>query len=175
MPSITANAKASLVLLFVLNHLALASPVPFPQNSNQIDNAYSGAGGHASGGSINKGTGGSTGILGGLELVDAFSHNAGNGGTANSGNSVAGGQSVDIGGDQNTAAGSTANAIGNTYTGVGGTADGGSVNGDCGGLINLSSCNAGNGGKANSGASGPLAVAKSTKTKISRIIHLRLD
>ena len=69
----TSPLKFSLVLLL---SLALGVPVhsvPTPQA--EVGNAYSGAGGHASGGGVSKASGSSTGtgVLGGLELIDVFS------------------------------------------------------------------------------------------------------
>lgn len=42
--------KASIVVLFAASHLAAASPVS--SNSNEVNNAFSGSGGNASGGNV---------------------------------------------------------------------------------------------------------------------------
>jgi hypothetical protein len=51
----------------------VADPEPNPQTSNQIGNSYSGAGGHASGGSITSSPPNSAALLGGMSLIDIFS------------------------------------------------------------------------------------------------------
>jgi hypothetical protein len=48
MPSF--NLKTSIVVLFAAHHLAIAAPAP--TNSKQLNNAYSGSGGNASGGHV---------------------------------------------------------------------------------------------------------------------------
>lgn len=68
----TSSLKFSLVLFL---SLALGVPVhsvPTPQA--EVGNAYSGVGGHASGGGVSKSSGSTgAGVLGGLDLIDAFS------------------------------------------------------------------------------------------------------
>lgn len=60
----------------------LVACAPFPAPQLETGSAYSGAGGQALGGSTNTGDGYGLGLLGSPGL---FSHNAGNGGQANSG------------------------------------------------------------------------------------------
>ncbi|KJA25971.1 hypothetical protein HYPSUDRAFT_75617 [Hypholoma sublateritium FD-334 SS-4] len=168
-------ATSSKVALALLLSLALAVPVhsvPTPQA--EVGNAYSGAGGHASGGGVSSGSSTSAGPLGGLELLDVFSHNAGAGGKANSGPAFAG--------KVNTT--NTDDKQGNAYSGAGGTADGGSVSGGVPALVSLFSGNAGKGGSASSGIAaagvdnlGQLGAPaeKGRKFRLARMIRVRRD
>lgn len=146
-----------LIIVIALSPLPAATvpvPVPVPQTSNQINNAYSGVGGKASGGSVTHT--GATGLAG-LKLLEVFSStspplyssspyrerelttsfftdNAGDGGEAKSGNAMTSSGAVNVTGDATS--GATSNVIGNSYSGAGGTANGGNVD-DSGALISL--------------------------------------
>lgn len=129
-------------------------PNPNPDTTNQISNAYSGPGGHASGGGPVTTDLSKSGLLLGLvggDLLDVGSgtplhrilstclildaENGGKGGEANSGPAIPGSSHVTVAGagsstDPNGSASSSkdmSNAIGNSYSGTGGTADGGDV------------------------------------------------
>ncbi|KAF9480462.1 hypothetical protein BDN70DRAFT_877603 [Pholiota conissans] len=142
MPS---TSLLTLILVVALSTLPAATiPLPLPDTDNQVNNAYSGTGGKASGGSVIHST--STGGTG-LTLLSLFSGNAGNGGDAKSGAATTGG-AVNVTGDST---GTTNNVAGNAYTGAGGTANGGDVDGPNSALIEIGSNNAGNGGNASSG------------------------
>ena len=57
--------KASIVVLFAASHLAAASPVS--SNSNEVNNAFSGSGGDASGGNVySSESNNRSGLLGGI-------------------------------------------------------------------------------------------------------------
>ncbi|RXW20000.1 hypothetical protein EST38_g5863 [Candolleomyces aberdarensis] len=169
----------------------IASPEPEPAASpepltslSEVDttrNSYSGAGGNASGGSVNVSPQPSLldAVTGGKSILSMSSENAGNAGDASSGpasstrgggRTLAGGglsrilgpsvKIVPVGGVPNGVPLTGANFdnvalssnSGNAYSGAGGTATGGSVS-TPGSLIDLFSHNAGTGGKAKSGAS----------------------
>lgn len=151
--------KASIAILFVASHLAIAAPVP--DTTNQVNNAYSGGGGHAIGGSVTHNTISGTRLLGGgtgllkifsgissvvsrdiqnIHLPERIIDNAGNGGRANSRPSVAGTPSnlrVGMSTSANNADGNISNTVGNAYSGVGGIADGGPVSGAGDALIDV--------------------------------------
>ncbi|KAG0702697.1 hypothetical protein DFH29DRAFT_486525 [Suillus ampliporus] len=121
---------------------------------NGISNIYTGSGGSAPGGSITAANTNCTGtdlpILGCVgSIVQLDSDNAGNGGVGSSG-------PVDIQRVASKKFGASTSKfkgahIGNVTTGMGGSAPGGSVAGVTGGLIQLGSNNAGNGGTGTSG------------------------
>ena len=68
------NVSASLITLFFAFYLAIAAPVP--DTTNQVDNAYSGIGGHAVGGSVTHNTISGTRLLGGVpSMLKLFSGN----------------------------------------------------------------------------------------------------
>ncbi|KAF8887935.1 hypothetical protein CPB84DRAFT_1749595 [Gymnopilus junonius] len=127
----------SIVSLFIACHLAIAAPVP--DTTNQVDNAYSGVGGHAIGGSVTHNTISGTRLLGGsLGLLKLFSDNAGSGGRANSAPAVATIPSnLRVGTSSSNTDSSTSNIVGNSFSGAGGITDGGSVNGAGDALISL--------------------------------------
>ncbi|KAF8078362.1 hypothetical protein FPV67DRAFT_1663115 [Lyophyllum atratum] len=135
-----------LTLTLIALHTTLTAAVPV----HNSDNAYTEGGGHASGGDVDSDPlhGPLRGLLGG-GLVDVLSHNAGDGGDADSGNALGGIPGLNPkwmgwahgGGDNN----------GNAYTGPGGKAPGGSVKG-AKGIISILSGNAGDGGDAESGS-----------------------
>jgi len=56
--------KTSIVVLFAVSQLAVASPAPF--NSNEVNNAYSGSGGDASGGNVYPESNNKSGLLAGI-------------------------------------------------------------------------------------------------------------
>ncbi|KII93425.1 hypothetical protein PLICRDRAFT_673196 [Plicaturopsis crispa FD-325 SS-3] len=144
--------------------LAAAAPWPLPrQIMVRGGDAYTGAGGKAPGGSVVGSSGGfgsertsGLGSTGGL--VDLFSDNAGQGGDASSGPAGTGRRikfkgykAISSGGGSGGGGGGGSGS--NAYTGVGGSAPGGSVDGKTGGLVELFSGNAGQGGEAGSGPS----------------------
>ncbi|KAL0579811.1 hypothetical protein V5O48_002222 [Marasmius crinis-equi] len=168
-------------------HLALAAPLgeisarhnfpPPTQPTSAIQNesvgAFSGPAGNAEGGSVHEGTAQNDGTLLGelqdLELVEAFSNNAGNGGHADSvteasplekhfklkGTSKSGrkegktkSSSSSSGKHLNYA---SQNQVENVYSGTGGNSKGGDVEGHKG-IIKAFSGNAGDGGSSSSGS-----------------------
>lgn len=68
MPSYT---RAAVLILFASYHLAIAIPVP--DESNQVDNAYSGTGGDASGGRVLSDSNAPKSIFNGGTLLKLFS------------------------------------------------------------------------------------------------------
>ncbi|KDQ63851.1 hypothetical protein JAAARDRAFT_189378 [Jaapia argillacea MUCL 33604] len=98
-------------------------------------------GGNAAGGAVNG--------VEGLGLVNLFSNNAGGGGTAKSGDAKGGS------GDHSTMNKSFSDetVVPKAISGAGGMAPGGSVN-NPGGLVNIMSNNAGQGGQSGSGSAG---------------------
>ena len=145
--------------MLLLSSYTLAKPIPRPQPAsgtfNSNSGGYSGAGGNAIGGSVVASSNTKSGLLdiltGGKSLLSAFSENAGSGGDASSGPSLAGagglGRVLKGGGKSSSSSSSknskgstgsiagvvpglsdlTASQSANAYSGVGGNAGGGSV------------------------------------------------
>ncbi|KAG2075220.1 hypothetical protein BDR04DRAFT_1115200 [Suillus decipiens] len=122
---------------------------------NPIGNVMTGAGGLATGGSIN---GASTNCTTPLDLslgcvgsvINIGSNNAGAGGMGSSGSAAI----QRVGSKKFRTSkfkGIKGVPVGDVSTGMGGSASGGSVSGVPGGLINIGSNNAGNGGTGTSG------------------------
>jgi hypothetical protein len=152
-----------LVILATLRHLVHAAPIPDGTHNINANNAGTGAGGNAGGGSVNsspiKGEEGLLGLLGVGSLLNVNSGNcpfrlimyarihsrnfavgnAGHGGKANSG-SASSRPFRRYGTEKHYEETTNTNETkGNANTGAGGQAPGGSVNGPHG-LINIDSC-----------------------------------
>ncbi|KAF7437062.1 hypothetical protein PC9H_003896 [Pleurotus ostreatus] len=139
--------------LSLIATLALAAPHNKP-NANKESNSFSGAGGNATGGSVEssrpsnerfQGTG-LMSLIGG-SLLQMNANNAGDGGRANSGVSGAGP------GSSGAASRVEGAGVKNAYTGVGGDSTGGSVHNAPPALLQVGSGNAGSGGGSQSGDS----------------------
>ncbi|KAH9487138.1 hypothetical protein JR316_0001207 [Psilocybe cubensis] len=177
MPSYT---RAAVLILFASYHLTIAAPVP--DNSNQVNNAYTGTAGDASGGSVLSESNAPKSIFNGGNLLKLFSGNGGNGKSANSGTASAIlPSSLQVGGsntDGSSSGGTNANSVGNTYSGAGGIAKGGDTVAS-GGLLELFSDNAGSGGSASSGSAGSPVITTTTstrklgKSRIIRVVRMR--
>ncbi|KAK6910283.1 hypothetical protein L486_00054 [Kwoniella mangroviensis CBS 10435] len=141
------SSKITFFAVLSLASMVLGAPVASPDGGS----AYTGVGGQASGGSVQRISEG--GLLN-LDILNIGSDNAGSGGSADSGSALggAGGAGCTLGDLLSGGNG------GSAYTGAGGQANGGNVvEQSYGGLINLhalniGSGNAGNGGSANSGS-----------------------
>jgi hypothetical protein len=153
------STKSTFLFLFAVCQLfaktvtCAPAPIPNPDTADQINNSYSGSGGHASGGGVTTNSPNPKMLLGGMGLLDLASGklpliqiaelaltpntgNGGGGGKAKSGPAVAGSGPVAIAGPGSTvtdpngsasSSGSTSHSFGNAYSGAGGTAEGGSV------------------------------------------------
>ncbi|KAG6837127.1 hypothetical protein H0H93_014433 [Arthromyces matolae] len=133
-----------ITLAVVIYHATLVFNLPVDNS----ENAYSGKGGHASGGNVTHSDGKDKGFLGLGPLINYNSGNAGKGGAADSGGAIGGLGEMLSPKFGRWAGGSNS---GNAYSQDGGVADGGSVHGTNDALINWNSNNAGHGGEASSG------------------------
>ncbi|WWC89468.1 uncharacterized protein L201_004392 [Kwoniella dendrophila CBS 6074] len=146
----TTTSKITFFTILSVASMVLAAPLPNPDGGS----AYTGVGGQASGGNIQKIS--EAGLLN-LDILNIGSDNAGSGGSANSGSALGGGSGCASGSGLGGLVVGSSNG-GSAYTGAGGQANGGNViEQSYGGLINLhalniGSGNAGNGGSADSGS-----------------------
>ncbi|KIJ68731.1 hypothetical protein HYDPIDRAFT_24984 [Hydnomerulius pinastri MD-312] len=151
------HSYSAFTLIFVALAASVHSlPVDDIVARNGVGDAFSGAGGQASGGSVDATPGNCTGttcpwgaVLPVLEILKVDSENGGNGGGATSGAALGSAALGPISGAHATGKA----PMGNSYSGVGGQAMGGSTNDSTPAMIELESDNAGTGGDAPSGSS----------------------
>jgi hypothetical protein len=137
------------VLAMMTIQFASAAPAPWDKSKlAQTNNAYTGPGGNASGGSVSNTD--YSNFLG--FFLNLLSNNAGDGGSANAGPAGSGNIFNPRHEREHEPATSDVHSDASSYSGVGGQAYGGSVN-SAPALFNIASNNAGNGGQASSGSS----------------------